>query len=95
VCIEVHDTGIGIPPHHLSKVFDAFHRVDSMDPNGLGLGLFVVRRAVDVLGHRIEVRVTVGRGVAFRSWQGGLPAGGLGAPAIRRRKTALNLCSRS
>jgi two-component system, OmpR family, phosphate regulon sensor histidine kinase PhoR len=96
VSIEVHDTGIGIPPHHLSKVFDAFHRVDSVDPNGLGLGLFVVRRAVDVLGHRIEVQSRVGRGSSFSILaRVALPAGALGAPAIRRQKTALCLCSRA
>jgi len=65
VCIEVHDTGVGIPPDQLSKVFDAFHRVDSTHSDGLGLGLFVVRRTVDMLGHRIEVRSTVGSGSCF------------------------------
>ena len=96
MCIEVHDTGIGIPPDHLSKVFDAFHRVDSTDPNGLGLGLFVVRRAVDVLGHRIEVRSTVGRGSCFSILaRVALPARGINLPAIRQPKTALCLCSRA
>jgi two-component system, OmpR family, phosphate regulon sensor histidine kinase PhoR len=37
-------------------VFDAFHRLDSTRSDGLGLGLFVVRRAVDLLGHGIESR---------------------------------------
>jgi two-component system phosphate regulon sensor histidine kinase PhoR len=63
--IEVHDTGIGIPPAQLSKVFDAFHRLDSKEPEGLGLGLFVVRRAADLLGHHVEVRSEVGRGSCF------------------------------
>jgi Histidine kinase-, DNA gyrase B-, and HSP90-like ATPase len=40
--IEVHDTGIGIPPDKLSN--EAFHRLDSTRADGLGLGLFVVRR---------------------------------------------------
>jgi signal transduction histidine kinase len=65
VRIEVHDTGVGIPPNYLSKIFDAFQRLDSPQSNGLGLGLFVVRRAVDLLGHRIEVRSMVGRGSCF------------------------------
>jgi two-component system, OmpR family, phosphate regulon sensor histidine kinase PhoR len=63
--IEVHDTGIGIPPDKLSKVFEAFHRLDSTRADGLGLGLFVVRRAVDLLGHSVEVRSDVGRGSSF------------------------------
>jgi two-component system, OmpR family, phosphate regulon sensor histidine kinase PhoR len=63
--IEVHDTGIGIPPDKLSQVFEAFHQLDSTRTDGLGLGLFVVRRAVDLLGHGIEVRSTLGRGSCF------------------------------
>jgi two-component system phosphate regulon sensor histidine kinase PhoR len=63
--IEVHDTGIGIPPDQLSKVFDAFHRLDLKEPDGLGLGLFVVRRAADLLGHHVGVRSEVGRGSCF------------------------------
>jgi signal transduction histidine kinase len=77
VCIEVHDTGVGIPPDHLSKVFDAFHRVNSTESDGLGLGLFVVRRTVDVLGHSIEVRSAVGCGSCF-SVVAGVPAPALG-----------------
>ncbi len=65
VRLEVHDTGIGIPPDKLARVFEAFHRLDSTQTDGLGLGLFVVRRAVDLLGHRLEVRSTVGRGSCF------------------------------
>jgi two-component system, OmpR family, phosphate regulon sensor histidine kinase PhoR len=63
--IEVHDTGIGIPPDKFSQVFEPFHRLDSTRADGLGLGLFVVRRAVDLLGHSIEVRSRVGRGSCF------------------------------
>jgi signal transduction histidine kinase len=65
VRIGVHDTGIGIAPDHLARVFDAFHRVDSTRPDGLGLGLFVVRHAADLLGHRIEVRSKVDIGSCF------------------------------
>jgi signal transduction histidine kinase len=65
VGIEVHDTGIGIPSDHLSNVFEAFHRLDTTRPDGLGLGLFVVRRAVELLGHCIDVRSAVGRGSRF------------------------------
>jgi signal transduction histidine kinase len=63
--IEVFDTGIGIPEDQLSGVFQAFHRVDSGCPDGLGLGLFIVRRAVDLLGHRINIRSAEGRGTCF------------------------------
>jgi len=62
---KFHDTGIYIPSDHLSKVFDAFHRLDSTEADGLGLGLFVVRRAADLLGHRVGVRSAVGHGSCF------------------------------
>jgi two-component system phosphate regulon sensor histidine kinase PhoR len=65
VRMEIHDTGIGIPPDKLARVFHAFHRLDSNQTDGLGLGLFVLRRAVDLLGHSLEVRSTVGHGSCF------------------------------
>jgi signal transduction histidine kinase len=65
IAIEVYDTGVGIAPDQLTRVFEAFQRIDSTCADGLGLGLFVVRRAGDLLGHRIEVRSAVGRGSCF------------------------------
>jgi two-component system, OmpR family, phosphate regulon sensor histidine kinase PhoR len=63
--IDVYDTGVGIAPEHLPQIFDAFQRVYSTRADGLGIGLFVVRRAVALLGHRVEVRSTVGSGSRF------------------------------
>jgi signal transduction histidine kinase len=54
--IDVYDTGIGIAAERLPRIFDAFERIDSTRCEGLGLGLFVVRRAVELLGHKIEVK---------------------------------------
>ncbi|MGP0088453.1 MAG: sensor histidine kinase [Xanthobacteraceae bacterium] len=65
VRIDVQDTGIGIAPEKLSKIFEAFERVDCARCDGLGIGLFVVRRALDVLGHRMEVRSAVSQGSRF------------------------------
>jgi signal transduction histidine kinase len=65
VRIEVHDTGEGIPPDKLRNIFEPFFRIDATRSEGLGLGLFIVRRAADCLGHRIELRSTVGRGSCF------------------------------
>jgi len=45
VRIEVHDTGVGIPPEHLCAIFSAFRRNDATGADGIGLGLFIVRRA--------------------------------------------------
>ena len=63
--IDVYDTGVGIAPEHLPQIFDAFQRVDSTRADGLGIGLFVVRRAVQLLGHRVEVRSRVVLGSRF------------------------------
>jgi signal transduction histidine kinase len=65
VRIDVYDTGIGIAPEQLSRIFDAFERLDSARCDGLGIGLFVVRRALELLGHRIEVKSAVARGSRF------------------------------
>ncbi len=65
VRLEVRDSGIGIPGAELSKVFMAFHRADATCSDGLGLGLFIVKSAADLLGHRIQVSSTVGRGSSF------------------------------
>jgi two-component system phosphate regulon sensor histidine kinase PhoR len=65
VRIDVYDTGIGMAPEHLPRIFEAFHRVDSIRGDGLGIGLFVVRRAVGLLGHRVEISSAEGRGSHF------------------------------
>jgi two-component system CheB/CheR fusion protein len=54
---RVRDTGIGIPPEMLSKVFDLFTQVDrSLDRSqgGLGIGLTLVRRLVEMHGGRVQ-----------------------------------------
>jgi two-component system CheB/CheR fusion protein len=66
--IEVWDSGIGIPDDQLDAVFNKYHRVGAgpREPNsGLGLGLSVVRRMADLLGHRLDVRSTPGQGSMF------------------------------
>jgi two-component system, OmpR family, phosphate regulon sensor histidine kinase PhoR len=63
--IDIYDTGIGMAADQLPRIFEAFHRLDSTRSDGLGLGLFLVRRAVELLGHRIEVSSMVGRGSRF------------------------------
>ena len=63
--IDVYDTGAGIAPEHLPQILEAFQRVDSTRAEGLGIGLLVVRHAVALLGHRVEVRSRVGYGSRF------------------------------
>jgi len=63
--ISVRDTGAGIRANALSLIFRAFERADESRTDGLGLGLFIVKHAADLLGHRVEVRSAVGRGSCF------------------------------
>src|ERR1700730_12057558 len=63
--IEVRDSGEGIPPDKLSTVFEPFFRLNAAHSDGLGLGLFIVKRAAECLGHRIEVRSARYRGSCF------------------------------
>jgi two-component system, OmpR family, phosphate regulon sensor histidine kinase PhoR len=63
--IEVRDTGGGIHASALSTIFGAFQRADTSRTDGLGLGLFIVKHAADLLGHHVEVRSVERRGSRF------------------------------
>ncbi|AWK88446.1 PAS domain-containing hybrid sensor histidine kinase/response regulator [Azospirillum thermophilum] len=66
--IEVRDTGIGIPPDHLDRIWEEFHQVGNQERDrnrGLGLGLAIVKRLSGLLDHPVEVRSAVGRGACF------------------------------
>jgi PAS domain S-box-containing protein len=65
--IEVRDTGIGIPPDQLERVFEEFYQVDrgSQRPEGLGLGLSIVQRLAHLLRCEVKLRSTVGTGTTF------------------------------
>jgi two-component system, OmpR family, phosphate regulon sensor histidine kinase PhoR len=65
VHLQVRDSGVGIRGDELDKVFRAFHRVDATRSEGLGLGLFIVKRAADCLGHSVWVCSAAGRGSCF------------------------------
>jgi len=69
VSIEVWDTGPGIKQSELSRVFDEFYRGESSkgEPvGGFGLGLSIVRRICNVLGHPLIVTTRPGSGTVFR-----------------------------
>lgn len=69
VALEVADTGIGIAPRHLSRIFQRFYRVDGARTSrtgGSGLGLAITHRIVELHGGRIEVESDLGRGSTFR-----------------------------
>jgi signal transduction histidine kinase len=63
--IEVNDTGIGIAVTALSAIFQGFQRGGGHESDGLGLGLFIVKSAALLLGHRVEVRSAEGHGSSF------------------------------
>jgi two-component system phosphate regulon sensor histidine kinase PhoR len=68
VRIDVADTGIGIPPMELSRIFERFYRVDrarSREQAGTGLGLSIVKHIVEAHGGRVAVVSVVGRGSTF------------------------------
>jgi nitrogen-specific signal transduction histidine kinase len=63
VTIEVEDTGTGIEPEHLSRIFDLYF---TTRPQGSGIGLSLVFRTVQLHDGEIEVQSTPGRGTTFR-----------------------------
>jgi two-component system CheB/CheR fusion protein len=66
--IEVWDTGIGIPPNELQTIFEEYHQLDNparLRSLGLGLGLSIVRRVGELLGHKVAVRSQLGQGSVF------------------------------
>jgi signal transduction histidine kinase len=67
----VRDHGIGIPHEHLERVFDRFHRVDTRltrEVNGLGLGLAICQRIVELHKGIIWAESELSKGSAFHVW---------------------------
>ena len=65
VCLVVSDTGGGIPPEMLSRIFEPFYTTKK---KGSGLGLMIVQRIVRDHGGRIQLESNVGQGTTFRIW---------------------------
>lgn len=65
-CLQVQDTGSGMEPSDIKKVFERFTRLERhSDIAGTGLGLFVVKSIVNAHGGRIEVESKLGEGTTF------------------------------
>jgi CheY-like chemotaxis protein/anti-sigma regulatory factor (Ser/Thr protein kinase) len=63
--IQVWDTGPGFPEHERERLFRAWQRGPTADSAGVGLGLSLVHRLSELLGHRLVVRSRPGRGSMF------------------------------
>jgi CheY-like chemotaxis protein/two-component sensor histidine kinase len=82
VGIQVLDTGIGIPHDQIEVVFKEFYQIHHGPKykEGFGLGLAVVRRLTDLLGHRLELESQPGRGSCFSVY---VPVGTTSEPDVR------------
>ena len=68
VALSVRDTGIGIPPEKITKIFQAFTQLDSSttrEYGGTGLGLTIARRLALLMGGQLEVESREGEGSTF------------------------------
>jgi len=77
VVVEISDTGCGIPPENLARIFETFFTTKGVG-KGTGLGLSISSEIVKKHQGRLDVESTVGVGTTFRIWlpigQGGLQA---------------------
>jgi signal transduction histidine kinase len=95
---DVEDTGRGIAPEHLDRVFDSFWQADqapSRRAGGVGLGLHVTRQLVRLLGGEVTVRSSVGRGSCFNVRLPKFWWGSTTAEFLRMTPTAVDALRRS
>jgi signal transduction histidine kinase len=62
VTVAVHDTGVGIDPNHLDRLFDAFF---TTKPGGMGMGLSISRSIIDAHGGRLWATPNEPHGAIF------------------------------
>lgn len=62
--VQISDNGVGIVPDHLNKIFDIFFRSSDFK-NGLGIGLYIVKEALNRIRGKIEVSSEPGKGTRF------------------------------
>jgi NtrC-family two-component system sensor histidine kinase KinB len=65
IAISVADTGSGIPPDYLPRIFDKFVQVPNAPSGGVGLGLAIAKHIVEAHGGQLSVRSEIGHGTTF------------------------------
>jgi two-component system, NarL family, sensor histidine kinase BarA len=83
VTIAVHDTGAGIAPEDVDKIFEPYVQADGSpvrEHGGAGIGLSVVRTLADLLGIEVAVKSELGKGSTFTLR---VPLGGLSEQPAR------------
>jgi len=64
--VEISDTGIGISPDNLKKIFDKFMQIDDSSPGSLGLGLSIAKEIIEIHGGEIKAFSELGKGSTFQ-----------------------------
>ncbi|GAB4216214.1 MAG: hypothetical protein OHK0012_17990 [Synechococcales cyanobacterium] len=66
ICLEVRDSGVGIPAEEIPKIFERFYRVPQRKGVGIGMGLTIVQQLVRQAHGEIAVQSEVGKGTCFQ-----------------------------
>jgi PAS domain S-box-containing protein len=91
--VEIHDTGVGIPPHLLEQIFVPFFTTRPIG-SGTGLGLSICHSIINSMGGKITVKSEVGKGTVFRVFlrpatleprETPIPPSRVGTPHLRGR----------